>query len=363
MSTEWGSGSKHFETLSEKIKEQISSGVFKPGDKVGTETGFVRETGLSRNFVRRAIDLVIDEGLVERRPGKGIFVVSEKKQNRIVQVVVPRFAHNLYHRITQGVQDACREKGLLMQVQDAHGHVQDDLDLVRRLPEISDYGAIIVAAHHPSLSSAFLELQQQNYPFVVLGKLYELPAPTVLADNYRGGYLIGEELARLGHKHIAAIIEPEAETSRDRLNGLRDALNDAGIIFNRSLVEECLPGETPQESMQYISEVTQKVMNHTPRPTAVFYWCDTAASYGCRALRELGMKIPEDVSVIGFGDDELCEWLTPPLATVRQPLEQMGEAALDLLLELIERKQQSWPEKDRILPVELKVRPSIRSVK
>jgi DNA-binding LacI/PurR family transcriptional regulator len=356
-------GVKCFDPLLEQIREQIRSGQFKPGQKIGTESGFVRETGLSRNSVRRGIDLLIEERVAERRPGKGVFVVTENNRARTIQVVVPHFSHSLYHRITQGIQDACRQKGLLMKVQDAHGHVQDDLELIRQLPEISRDGAIIVAAHHPDLPYVLFDLQRQGYPFVVIDKrLRELPAPTVLADNYQGGYLVGQELVRLGHRHIAMVTDFQAGTVRERLNGLRDALNDGGVLFDRSLVIESRPGSSPEEWMEILMQATRTAMEHDPRPTAVFYWCDEAASYGCRALREIGFKIPEDVSVIGFDDYEICEWLTPPLASVHQPLEQMGEAALELLLEWFDRGQKPWEGKDLVLPVALKMRPSVAPV-
>lgn len=356
-----------YEPLVQRIRADIDSGKLQPGQKVGTESGFAREAGLSRNSIRAGIDLLIEDGVVERRPGKGIFVVAAPDAGQTIQVVVPQFADPFHQNIVQGVQDACRQRGLLMQVQDAHGRVQDDLALIRSLPENSTSGAIIIAEHHPELLYALFDLQRREYPFVLVDKkLVGLPAPSVVSDNYQGGYLIGQKLIELGHRQIAVVVDPEASTAADRVDGLRDALSDADVAFKRSRIVECYAGagcsHSAQEWLELMTDATRKVLALEPRPTAVFYWNDDAAAYGCRALHEMGVSIPDDISVVGFDDSDVCEVLHPPLASVYQPVRQMGEEAVELLMEWIDRKQVPWDEKDRVLPVEFHMRASLASI-
>lgn len=358
---------KCYEPLVAQIKAGIEDGRYQAGQKIGTESGFVRQTGLSRNSVRRGVDRLVEEGLVERRPGKGIFAASERARERSIQVVVPQFADSFHRDIAQGAQDACRKHGLFMQVQDAHGKVQDDLELIRRLPEISGDGAVIVAEHHPDLLTVLFDLLRKEYPFVLVDKkLHELPAPSVFADNYRGGYLVGQKLLELGHNNIAMVVDPQASTAHARKNGFRDALNDAGVAVGRSMLVDCHAGSgyshSAKELLRLMTDATRQVLALKPRPTAIFFWNDEAAAYGCRALHELGLRVPDDISVMGFDDTDICELLNPPLSSVHQPIRQMGEVAVNLLLEWIERGQKPWEGKDRILPVELKMRASVASV-
>jgi len=359
---------KCYEPLIAEIKSHIESGRFRAGQKIGTESGFVRKTGLSRNSVRRGIDLLIEEGLVERHPGKGIFIATGTSRDRTIQVVVPHFADSFHRDIVQGAQDASRRHGLFMQVQDAHGKVQDDLELIRRLPEISADGAVIVAEHHPDLLYVLFDLVRKQYPCVLVDKkLNELPAPSVLSDNYQGGYLVGQELLRLGHRSVAVVVDPQASTAQSRVNGFRDAMNDAGVAFQRSMLVECHAGSgychSAGDWLELMGGVVQQVLALKPAPSAVFFWNDEAAAYGCRALHELGLRVPDDISVVGFDDTGICELLNPPLASVHQPVRQMGEVAVELLLEWIKRGMVPWEGKDRILPVELRMRPSVAAKK
>src|SRR5690606_22625831 len=129
-----------------------------------------------------------------------------------------------------------------------------------------------------------------------------------------------------------------ATTVRDRLMGLRDAIADAGQPFDRSLVvdlcEEGDPGRLADWST-HIDACTRRLMRRDDPPTAIFFSCDAVARAGCRALESMGLRVPADVSIIGFDDDPLSQWMSPALTTLHQPFFEMGQAAIEMLCELM----------------------------
>src|SRR5690606_19662817 len=106
-----------------------------------------------------------------------------------------------------------------------------------------------------------------------------------------------------------------------------------------------------------IDRATRGLMQRPDAPTAIFYSDDQTAAHGCRTLRALGLRSPDDVSVVGFGDNPVCEWLEPPLSTVRQPSREMGCVALEMLVERMLDPRR--PADHRVLPTEWVPRASI----
>jgi DNA-binding LacI/PurR family transcriptional regulator len=329
-----------YDALLHRIRRSIGAGTLKPGEFIASEYELAREAGISRVSVRRATDTLMREGLVERRPGKGLFVRPPDRSTRTVQVVVPDLAFDQCVQIVQSAQALGMERGVRVQVYDAHSYLDWDVEYLTQLPRIAEDGAIIVSWHHPRFAESLYELRRQKYPFVLVDeRLQDVQVPSVVADNYGGGYAAGQAVASEGHRRIAFIGELGADTVQARLDGLRDAVNDAGVSFDRSRV---IALETPADGdwPAAVAAATRSAVDRPDPATAILYGNDQTAAHGYVALRAMGLRIPDDVSVVGFDDNPLCQWLDPPLSTVRQPSAEMGRVAMERLLEIVSR--QSW---------------------
>jgi DNA-binding LacI/PurR family transcriptional regulator len=347
--------------LLEQLRGAIAGGVHGPGEFLGTEVELSRARGISRVSVRRATEQLIREGLIERRAGRGLFVREADRVTQLVHVVVPDLGFEQCAQIARGAKDLAAEQGIKVQVYDANNRLDRDIATLQQLPETEARGALILSWHHPRFSEAMLQLKQASFPFVVVDEHpREVLAPSVTADNHAGGMLVGHALADLGHRRIGFIGNLAADTVQARLDGLRDAVNDRGIAFDRSLVVDlCVQ---PQEDWAgRINECTRGLASRRDRPTAIFFSDDQVAAEGCCTLRAMGLRIPADISVVGFDDSPLCRWLDPPLASVRQPSVEIGRAAMEMLLSVIGRKEiadSNSPER-RTLGVEWVPRASI----
>jgi DNA-binding LacI/PurR family transcriptional regulator len=330
-----------YDDLLAYVRRGIARGRMKPGAFIGSELELAREAGISRVSVRRATDELIREGLIERRAGKGLFVRPSDRGTRLVQVIVPDMAFDQCVQIARGAQALGIERGVQVQTYDAHSRMDWDMEVLRQLPRTSPHGAIIVSWHHIRFTEALYELKREKYPFVLVDeRARDLVVPSVLADNYGGGVTVGRALVELGHRRIAFVGNLRADTAQSRLQGLRDAINDAGIAFDRSMALDLdVQPEGDWEGMTIAR--TRQLLDMPDRPTAIFFGNDHTAAHGYRAIKAAGLRIPEDISVVGFDDDPLCRWLEPQLSTVKQPSLEIGRTAMEMLLQLPENRPAS----------------------
>lgn len=321
--------------LAQELKRAVAKGEYAPGELVASEHELARKHKLSRVTVRRATDLLIEEGLLERRPGKGLYVrVAEPEATKIVKVIVGNLAWEPSVRVARGAQQVARKSGAEVQVCDAHGSQAEHLATLLNLPQNGAKGALLMALHTAAFNEAVVRIKEQGFPVVVIDHHpHEIDVPAVVADNYRGGALVGRHLAGLGHTRVAFLGDCAASTVRARLEGFRDALAEAGVVLPRSRIVDITPEDLLADWSEMVRQSAAALLGRAERPTAVFCSCDAVARACYRACAALGLRIPQDVSLVGFDDDPLAEWLSPPLTTVRQPFTEMGQAAMSVLQE------------------------------
>jgi DNA-binding LacI/PurR family transcriptional regulator len=188
---------------------------------------------------------------------------------------------------------------------------------------------------------------------VVLVDTHHPALPRIVVDDVQGGYRAAQHLIELRHRRIAFVGDPihtafNFTSSRDRLAGLKQALADHNIPF---CPEYHQAGEHSHETARAL---THQLMALSDPPTAVFAASDTQALGVMQAARDLGLLVPEDLSVIGFDDIEISEYLS--LTTMHQPLFESGYCGIDLLLQSLEQADGAAACQE--LPVDLKIRGS-----
>jgi LacI family transcriptional regulator len=191
-------------------------------------------------------------------------------------------------------------------------------------------------------------VSQANIPAVQVERISDPTGHGVTVDNYRGAYDAVDYLIRLGHRRIAFIGEsPEIvsggrsrEVERERLSGYRDALNLGNIGYDESIVE--LSGT--YFDLEHTRQATSRLLDLQEPPTAIFAVCDAMAAAVLQEVYRRGLRVPADISVIGY-DDTTAMYLSPPLTTVEQPMVEIGRAAADMAFEVLE-EQSSMPRVD-----------------
>ncbi|GHJ41693.1 LacI family DNA-binding transcriptional regulator [Streptomyces sp. TS71-3] len=211
-------------------------------------------------------------------------------------------------------------------------------------------GMLVVSHNQPM--EPLVELYGTGLPVVLVNTLgVRADLPSVEADSYSGARSAVEHLLELGHRRIACVEgPPDYPCCVDRNKGYADALTQAGIAVDADLIRP--GGFRPEEAHRHAIEL----LCRPDRPTAIFAHNDPTAYAVLDAVEECGLRVPEDVSVVGFDDIVSSAHVRPPLTTVRQPFEEMGRQAADMLLSAL--SYAPGPPRHVRMPTELVVRGS-----
>jgi LacI family transcriptional regulator/LacI family repressor for deo operon, udp, cdd, tsx, nupC, and nupG len=199
-----------------------------------------------------------------------------------------------------------------------------------------------VMDEHADLSH-FFELKRRNFPFVFLEGVRGVPASLVDLENVSASQKAVEYLFGLGHRRIAHFAGPAYSThSQERVAGVHRAYSSSNLVFSP---DDIVQAGAHFEDGHRCGHALFQERTESDRPTAVTCYNDLVAMGLCKALSELGIRCPEDVSVVGFDDIKFCENLAVPLTTIRVPKFEMGNLAAQMLIRHIESKQAVTPRK------------------
>ncbi|MEV0096669.1 LacI family DNA-binding transcriptional regulator [Streptomyces sp. NPDC050738] len=253
--------------------------------------------------------------------------------------------------IIRGVEEVAHAAGMGTVVSAIHDRAGSARQWMKNLRARASDGVILVTSVlEPGLHE---ELHRLGVPLVVVDPAGSptLDAPTVGATNWAGGMAATEHLLALGHRRIGFIAgPPRLLCSRARLDGYRAALEGAGIAVDDALIVQ---GDFYHASG--FAGAEQLLALQEP-PSALFASSDQMALGAIEALRRRGLRVPEELSVVGFDDLPEVRWSAPPLTTVRQPLTEMGKVAARTVLRLAKGEELDSPRVE--LATELVLRAS-----
>lgn len=253
--------------------------------------------------------------------------------------------------IIRGVEDVAHAAGVGTVVSAIHRKTSSAKQWLDNLRSRSTEGVIFVTSTlEPPLQA---ELRRLNIPIVVVDPagVPTQDAPTIGAANWTGGLRATEHLIGLGHRRIGFIAgPPQLLCSRARLDGYRTAMEAAGLPIDEKLI---VPGNFYHEAG--FAGGTQ-MLNLPDPPTAIFASSDQMALGVYEAVRRKGLRVADDISIVGFDDLPEVRWCSPPLTTVRQPLAEMGLLAARTVLRLAQREKIESPRVE--LATELIIRDS-----
>jgi LacI family transcriptional regulator len=270
------------------------------------------------------------------------------KRTDTLGLVMPDITNPFFTHVVRGMEVAAREAGLHLLLTNTDQRPDEEARVVSMLLQRQVDGLLAIPAG--SCSGTARMCHDAGVPLVIVDRRPEITGVDVVrADAEGGAYQLGQLLAGLGHRHAAVLTGPEyVPTAVDRSAGFAKAFTEAG-----------LPSPIVRHgdfSLQAGYEMCKDVMAVDPRPTAIFAANNFLAIGTQHALEELGLRIPEDVALVGL-DDLPTEMVTFPFLTVAaQPAEEMGRRAVQLLLERI-RHPNGTPE-EIVLPTELTIRRS-----
>ena len=281
------------------------------------------------------------------------------RRSNTIGLVVTSIADPFYGRLVRGVDEVAKQAGVDVFLGVSYNNPAQELAVIESFHRRRVDG--IITASSRLIDEHFDQLQRIGVPVVLVNPQSEGVFDqfhTVQADNYDGAHQAVDHLLALGHSAIAYLgATNRPQSNRQRLQGYRDALQAAGIVIKEGWVQESSP-----ERRSYSDDVAdgQVLMLEALRTgvTAAFCYNDMYAVGALLTCRELGLGVPSQVSIVGFDDVDLAQYVTPPLTTVHQPKLRLGQLAMEMLLGLMEDQS----VEDQLVPLDMVVRCSTASV-
>jgi LacI family transcriptional regulator len=278
-------------------------------------------------------------------------------------VIVPMIGHPVFSALIEEIEAVALAHRYNIILCDARLDIAREADYAQMLLHRRVEGVVVIpfSKEARQWDAHLVELQKRHVPVVLLE--HELPTnrfAKVVADNFTAAYDMTRHLLGLGHKRIAFAFHLFNErdlVGRERLAGFNQAMADARLARKATLLLEACEFDERQ-TLHYHREVIARCFGPAERPTALFAGMDMLAIRAMETLRELGLRVPEDVAVAGFDNVEFAAFTQPPLTTVQQPTAEMGRLAAEMLFERIEGKGNPNKAVCKRLPCRLIIRES-----
>jgi LacI family transcriptional regulator len=322
-----------------------------------------RELKISASTVSRAlqnnprISLKTREKIISMADGMGYHPNTlasnlRNKKSNTIGIVVPLINRNFFSAVISGVEEVAFKAGYTVVISQSNDLATKEIAIVRSMFANRVDGLIISIAMQPTNYEHLKIFRKKNIPLVFFDRIVpEIEANKIVVDDYMGGFRVTQHLIDQGYRRIGHMAGPQnLQTYSDRRKGYLDALAKNGIAFDPSLV--VTNSLTSEDGVLAV----QQLMGQTSPPDAIFCGNDTTALSSIIYLKERGIKVPQDVGIVGFSNEPFSRVVSPSISTIVQPAFTMGQKAAELILNQIEHKERAF--RTLVLPTELEIRES-----
>lgn len=344
--------------ITEILKQKIVRGEIAPEENLPAEPDLCNQFGVARGTIRQALSKLENEGYVRREQGRGTFVVWGTKRSMIQQLggnqigfVVPYVRDSFVASILLGAEQAASERNLSITFKHVQNDVQRQAEVLEELVE-QRLAGILLYPVNSNADSTIRHLLQSGYPLVLVDRyLRGVSADFVMSDHFGGMLRATQHLIQLGHRRIGYVSWRDPSISLEhRAVGYRQALTEMGIPYDPALTIEV------EGYPQIVIEPLQGLLNRGLGITALVAANDQIALAVYQAARQMGLRVPEDLALVGFDNLDFTQHLDTPLTTVEQPTYEIGQTAVDMLFRRI--NDETTPPQRHILPTRLIIRQS-----
>lgn len=336
------------------IKELILEQRCLPGDFLFTEVGLSRDCGISRDSVRQGVNRLVNDGLLERRRAKGVFLArggtAVRRNRRQLTFVIPDIRHSFYGSMVSGGIAQAREYGYELAIAGTDFDNDLELKILTQLQSMPPHAVIVCTNGGPQCEKALLQLVEHGFGIIMVDRNFpDVPGDTITNDNISIGREAAEYLLQLGHRRIvhASVDVPDDINAELRRQGYAEAMAAAGLepqYFYALHNGESWLSDSEKNTARWLKEVKNDL------PTAIFAVNDTICVGIMRAIVKAGMSVPDDISLLGCADLDLAQAFLDPLSTIDQHSYDMGSRAVYLAIRRLEGHLAETPPIKEIYP-------------
>lgn len=330
-----------YETVKEKIRDFISSGKYQPGDQLPTESALMAKYGVSRYTIRRAMGELESEHYIYRIQGGGMFVEDwqanhdQPVNQKVVGVITTHLADYIFPSIISGIDRTLSSNGYSILLGNTHNDHDQERQSLQRMLDSNVDGLILEptqsARPNPN-QDLYQQIENSHIPAMFIDAHYDNSSlPYIdIADRETERQLVSGLFAK-GHQRILGVFKIDDLQGVGRLQGYMDAYTEHPEL---TLLSDVIMYQSSDD----VAHIFDKIAHHLQgkeRPTAIVCYNDQLAIQVMDVVRSLGLKIPDDVSIVGFDDYLLSAYVLPGLTTAVHPKNKMGMDAGNMILKLI----------------------------
>lgn len=326
--------------IAEYFKREIMEGRISPGEKILSENEIVNRFKVSRHTVRQALIELEKYNYIYKEQGKGTFCSytknEEKVKKKTVAVLTTYISNYIFPSIISGIEEVLSSSGYSLLLFNTNNEKNKEGECLQKILEYDVVGLIV----EPTMSATenvnlkfYNKFKDRNIPYIMINACYkDLDSPYVVMDDIEGGYVLTKYLLQLGHKNIAGIFKVDDMQGVNRKEGYYKALKEFNLPVNEGIICKY---ETKQEFFS-VYDFTCNTIRKNERPTAIVCYNDEVAVHALQAIRDEGLRVPEDISIVSYDDSYIATATEVKLTTVRHPKDEMGRRAARLLVDMIE---------------------------
>ncbi|MGF1609154.1 MAG: LacI family DNA-binding transcriptional regulator [Kiloniellales bacterium] len=315
------------------------------GVSIATVSRVLNQPDVVTEETRLAVEQVIKRN---HYVSHGMAMSLASNRSSTLGLVIPTITNSIYASSTQAIQQVAQRAGYTVLLGVSEFSPEQEEALIRRLIERRVEGMILTGGERPD--DLYQLLERNGVPYIVTWKLMGGGMrPCVSFDNYEAGRLAMKHLTGLGHRRIGLVCGRSSvnDRARERRRAYEDALSELGLAVDPNLVFE--------RDFEFIEgrAAMHRMLRDQEPPTAVFCANDIQAIGAMTECLEAGLRVPQDISIIGFDDLPVAQYTHPQLTTIRVPAKRMGHLAASKLIGWLKLGEEPAMEE---LPVELVVR-------
>ncbi|WP_077304981.1 GntR family transcriptional regulator [Terribacillus halophilus] len=360
--------------VKQAIKSKILDGTYEPHAKIPSESVMMKQFDVSRHTVRLAIGELVNEGWLYREQGAGTFCADRSKhqlqqngmQNKNIAIVTTYISDYIFPSIIRGAEAFLSEHGYNVSLFNTDNNHEKEREYLERIITTGFDGAIIEptksASANPNINY-YLNLERLQIPYIMINAYYDALEPfRVLVDDERGAFLQTEHLIQQGHRDIVGFFKTDDMQGTLRMKGYLKAHRENKVPINPKHI---VTYKTEEKHQKPIHELEVLLDQADAKPTGLVCYNDELAIKLLDVLRTRDMKVPQDMSIVGFDNSNLAELSEVKLTSVEHPKAELGRAAGKLIIDLIESKHGKGSGKtidSVVFPTELVTRNSTQAI-
>lgn len=331
-----------YEEIADWIKEKLDRGEIRAGDRIESEHQLCETFHVSRQTVRHAVQVLENEGIVERRRGSGTYIreavkIQEKETKTMQVAVMTTYVQEyIFPTIIQKIENELSGSGYGMQLSFTNNTVEKERFILKSILEKNMVDGLIAEPTKSGLPNPNLDMyrkiMKKGIPVLFINSCYpELEAPHVGLNDFQAGKMATRYLLKCGHRRIAGIFKSDDRQGHIRYAGYMEALMEAEIpIRSRQVLW------MDSEDVKDVKAEASRILKRIDGCTACVCYNDEVASGLVGVCLEQGIRVPEDISVIGIDDSDLARFCEVPLTTVKNPVDELGKTAALEMLEMMQ---------------------------